>query len=38
MKGYVSSYGYMGLIDGRYMLFSCESDYVEFYQERNDAT
>lgn len=32
MKGYVISDGYMGYVDGEYILFSCESDYVEFME------
>lgn len=34
MKGYVTSEGYMGYVDGRYMLFSTELDYIEYYKER----
>ena len=30
MKGYVTDSGYMGYVDGRYVLFSSESDYVEY--------
>ena len=30
MKGYVTESGYMGYVDGRYVLFSSESDYLEF--------
>lgn len=30
MKGYSVHDGYMGLVDGKYMLFSCEEDYYEF--------
>lgn len=33
MKGYVTDSGYMGYIDGRYVLFACESDYAEFIKE-----
>lgn len=29
MKGYVVSSGYMGYIDGRYMLFATEEEYKE---------
>lgn len=32
MKGYYVPYGYKGFINGRYMLFACESDYVEYYE------
>ena len=30
MKGYVTDCGYMGYVDGRYVLFASESDYVEY--------
>ena len=30
MKGYVVSNGYMGLVDGRYMLFASENEYEEY--------
>lgn len=30
MKGYVTDSGYMGYVDGRYILFASESDYVEY--------
>ncbi len=30
MKGYYTDSGYMGYVDGRYVLFASESDYVEF--------
>ena len=30
MKGYVTDSGYMGYVDGRYVLFAIESDYVEY--------
>lgn len=31
MKGYVTASGYMGLIEGRYILFATEDDYVEYW-------
>jgi hypothetical protein len=31
--GYVMSTGYMGLVNGEYMLFSCEEDYREYISE-----
>ena len=34
MKGYVTYEGYMGYVDGTYMLFATESDYIE-YMETN---
>lgn len=33
MKGYVVESGYMGYIDGQYVLFADESDYVEQFEE-----
>lgn len=33
MKGYVVNEGYMGYINGRYMLFACEDDYREYWNE-----
>lgn len=32
MKGYYVHEGYMGFIDGTYMLFSSEKDYYEFME------
>jgi hypothetical protein len=33
MKGYVVENGYMGYMNGRYMLFADEQDYREFFSE-----
>ena len=33
MKGYVVDNGYMGYIDGEYVLFADEQDYREIYDE-----
>ena len=33
MKGYYSSSGYWGLVDGKYMLFASERDYYEYVDE-----
>lgn len=33
MKGYYASNGYYGYVDGRYQLFSSESDYYETVEE-----
>ncbi len=33
MKGYDTETGYMGYVDGRYVLFASESDYFEFVSE-----
>ena len=32
MKGYVTANGYMGLVEGRYVLFACEADYREYME------
>lgn len=33
MKGYFVSEGYMGMVEGRYMLFASEKDYREYLEE-----
>lgn len=33
MKGYNTSDGYMGLVDGRYILFASEADYRDYIEE-----
>ncbi len=33
MKGYSTESGYMGYVDGRYILFSCENDYREYFED-----
>ena len=33
MKGYYTGFGYMGYVDGEYMLFDCESDYRAYLTE-----
>ena len=33
MKGYLVGNGYMGLVDGIYILFASENEYVEFMEE-----
>lgn len=30
MKGYTIAGGYMGYVDGEYILFACEADYLEY--------
>ena len=35
MKGYVVENGYMGYLDGKYVLFADESDYEEVYEEQS---
>lgn len=32
MKGYVVNDGYMGLVDGNYMLFASEEDYLDYLE------
>ena len=32
MKGYHTESGYMGYVDGRYVLFASESDYIEYIE------
>lgn len=29
-KGYNTSYGYMGYVDGSYMLFATDTEYIEY--------
>jgi len=33
MKGYHTSDGYMGFVEGSYQLFSCEMDYREYMED-----
>lgn len=33
MKGYAVADGYMGLVEGTYMLFASEADYLEYLDE-----
>lgn len=33
MKGYAVADGYMGCVDGRYMLFASEADYMEYIMD-----
>ena len=37
MKGYVTATGYMGYVNGYYVLFSDESDYRDYYMEHTRA-
>lgn len=30
LKGYYVPYGYMGYVEGKYMLFASEADYVDY--------
>ena len=33
MKGYLTGNGYMGYVDGRYILFASESEYYDYLRE-----
>ena len=33
MKGYFTAGGYMGLVDGKYMLFASEEEYWDYCEE-----
>lgn len=33
MKGYNTPDGYMGLVDGKYILFASEADYREYLED-----
>ena len=33
MKGYEIGSGYMGWVDGEYVLFATEADYLEYVEE-----
>lgn len=33
MKGYSTSNGYMGYVEGRYILFASDEEYYEFMEE-----
>lgn len=37
MKGYDTSAGFMGYVDGSYILFSSESDYEEYLNETDTS-
>ncbi len=37
MKGYFTPSGYYGYVDGRYLLFSSESDYYEMMEAEDEA-
>ena len=37
MKGYNTEIGFMGYVDGRYILFSCEEDYNEYMENTEEA-
>ncbi len=33
MRGYYTTTGFYGFVDGKYMLFSSESDYYEYMED-----
>lgn len=33
MKGYFVNNGFMGLVEGKYMLFASEEDYAEYLED-----
>ncbi len=33
MKGYFTDSGFLGLVDGEYMLFASEEDYYDYIEE-----
>lgn len=33
MKGYTTANGYMGYVEGEYILFASESDYKEYFED-----
>ena len=35
MKGYTTDVGYMGLVNGRYMLFASEDDYRAYMSDED---
>jgi hypothetical protein len=35
MKGYLNGNGYMGLVNGRYILFTSEAEYEEYMEEED---
>lgn len=37
MRGYFTAGGYWGLVDGRYLLFSDETEYYEYVEEQEAA-
>lgn len=37
MKGYHVPYGYMGYVEGKYMLFASESDYIDYVEGEEDG-
>lgn len=36
INGYFTQTGYMGYVDGKYMLFASESDYYDYIEDTED--
>lgn len=36
MKGYLTGNGYMGYVEGRYILFTSESEYYDYLESRRE--
>ena len=36
IKGYYLPFGYMGLVDGEYMLFASEADYLDYISDKGE--
>ena len=36
MKGYYTENGYMGYVEGRYILFASESEYYDYLESRRE--
>ena len=36
MKGYYNNEGYMGKVDGRWVLFASEQDYLEYVEAQEE--
>ena len=36
MRGYFTSYGYKGYVNGRYLLFATECEYIEYIKENEE--
>lgn len=36
MKGYFIPSGYVGFVDGRWMIFATENDYIEYIEQKGE--
>ena len=36
MKGYSTAAGFMGFVDGQYVLFASESEYFDYMEDRDE--